>query len=240
MIRGGSDTPSLFTLPGEQEELPLAVEEMTTDSEPSRDEEERSDEHLVDLAPVVHDLFTVWSDGSESAWVDHAWTALATRGLTTFDTEVHRALVVCRLAALSVLYRKFCSRAFEEGSGDSWRYHLHELLGEYPRVEPFTVGMLAERSEVGADIETGGEFHEGPPLAFAMHQLVSREYETVTRALRDEWGTAELVAGLLLSNRSATTYPLSDDDRDEALNRSVGGGAVDAWMWVDDGMELWG
>jgi hypothetical protein len=72
------------------------------------------------LLPIARAVFSVWWDGAEVDWAGHAWAALARAGLTACRTELERTLVVCRLLALNVLYREFCTRAFEEGFPGEW------------------------------------------------------------------------------------------------------------------------
>ncbi|WP_034229981.1 hypothetical protein, partial [Actinotalea ferrariae] len=68
-----------------------------------------------DLEELVPGLFSIWAGGSEDRWAAYAWAALQRAGLTHFDDEVERTLVICRLLVLAALNREFASRAHEEG-----------------------------------------------------------------------------------------------------------------------------
>jgi hypothetical protein len=141
-----------------------------------------------DVLPIARRLLPVWVDGAELVWAEHAWAALTDAGLTKAETEVDRARVVCRLLALTVLYREFCARAFEEGHPGEWSPDAEDVLGdEEPYVHPFVLGQLAERDGIDADVEVGYSFDEGTP-AYALREITRDQYRIVVDALRDRWG----------------------------------------------------
>jgi hypothetical protein len=114
-----------------------------------------------DLLPIARSVFDVWVDGAELPWAAHMWSVLATAGLTNARTNVEHARAVCRLLALSRLYRQFCVRAFEIGSPGEWAFDVDDVLGEYPRLDPFFLGQLVERDGVDADLELDAAYWEG-------------------------------------------------------------------------------
>jgi hypothetical protein len=196
---------------------------------PTLEDEDRTD-GLEDLLPIARAVFSVWSGGAEVDWAGHAWEALARAGLTACRTELERTLVVCRLLALNVLYREFCTRAFEEGFPGEWSFDEEDVIGEYPRLNPFFLGQLAERQGVDIDIEIGYEFGDGSPVSYALRELVRAEYPAVARVLQDCWGTSGTFASLWVSVGAETQYPLTTDAISEAVNSDVTAAKLHAWQ----------
>lgn len=228
----GEDSPELVeadALPSEDSDVELTV--------PERPQDEHQD-GLEDLLPIAASVFSVWNQGAEIDWAEYAWAGLGRAGLTTYRTEVERALVVCRLLALSLLYREFCVRAFEEGSAGDWPIDEGDVIGQYPRLAPFVLGQLAERQGIDADIEVGWTFEEGSPMSYALRELVRSEYRKVSRALADDWGAVGIFSSLWTSPGQDTHYPLAVDVIREVVNSDLTESKMEAWQWVEQGMYL--
>lgn len=187
---------------------------------------------------IAAEVFDVWVSGSEQTWARYAWGSLRRAGLTAFDTEVERGRVVCRLLAVSVLYREFCVRAFDEGSTGEWYFDTGAVVGEHPLVDPFVLGQLAERDGVDADDEVGAEFEGGSAQAYAIRELVRSVYPDVASALLVDLRQTLLFASLWASAEGGVRYPLHDDEVHEAVNTDVTGSKMSAWDWVDRGMPI--
>lgn len=192
----------------------------------------------LDLGDMARAALQVGTGAPEIAWVQHAWSALACAGLVACETQLERAAVACRLLALTVLHEQFCVRAFDEGDPDEWEIDPHDLLGTYPRLDPFLIGVLAERRGLEADIELGYELERGTLTSEALRELVVAEYPTVARALRAAWGGTGVFGSLWVSRSDDTTYPLSEDVIDDIVNGDLTHDKLHAWQWIDSGMPL--
>lgn len=186
------------------------------------------DDGWDDVRVLAAQAFDVWVAGSERAWARYAWGVLHRAGLTAFATHVERARATVRLLALSVLYREFCARAFDEGQPGGWTV-------PDPRIDPFVLGILAERDGVDADIEV--DYAAEDQQALAVRELVVGEYATVVATLRQELGQAVLFATLWASSEEYVHYPLPATVVGGIGNTDVWD-KMRAWEWMDSGMEL--
>lgn len=186
------------------------------------------DDGWDEVRDIAARVFDVWVGGSERAWARYAWGVLHRAGLTAFGTHVERARSAVRLLALSVLYREFCARAFDEGRPGDWTI-------VDPRIDPFVLGILAERDGVDADIEV--DYDAEDQRAFAVRELVVGEYATVVATLRQELGQVVLFATLWASSEESVHYPLPATVVGGVGNADVWD-TMRAWEWMDSGMEL--
>lgn len=181
-----------------------------------------------EIEPVVKPIITVWVDGSELRWAEHAWRALAAEGLTAYTSELERTACVLRVRALAAIYLDFCARAFDEGSPGDWREGGSDLIGAYPQIDLFTLGQLAEREGIDADNSPGYE----PIIGDVIDELVSGQLANVTDTLARHWGGAALFASMWMSTQSDLKYPLTEDQVDEAVNWDTTAQKVSAWEWL--------
>ncbi|RZT87156.1 hypothetical protein EV383_4064 [Pseudonocardia sediminis] len=196
------------------------------------------DEEFGDLVEVVRSVFDVRRDGSEVEWAAWAWRVLGGSRLTAAGTEIERGVVVLRLLALNAFYREFCALAFDEGESGEWAVDPDRAVGDYPRLHPVLVGVLAERRSVVLDEELGLDFDHAVTAA-AVDGLVRTEYRTVVGALRaDSGGPAGLFASLVATRESDVRYPLDDATAAEVLGGELTFGMNAAWQWLGKGAPL--
>lgn len=196
------------------------------------------DEVLGDLVEVARSVFDLRRDGSELEWAAWAWWLLGAARLTGAGTEVERGVTVVRLLAVNAFYREFCARAFEEGEPGDWAVDPERAVGDYPRLHPVLLGVLAERRGLELDDETGPDF-EHAVTAAALDGLVRTEYRTVVATLRaDAGGPAGLFASLVASGGPDVRYPLDDAAAAEVLGGELTFAMNTAWRWMDAGAPL--
>lgn len=188
-----------------------------------------------EVAPLAGDLFP---RGSSAPWARWVWTALHRAGLTDCATEVDRTRVLVRLVALSVLHQEFAARAFATGTPGDWAVDDVVVVGDGPRIDPFLLGMLAERDGVAADADVGYVFLEGSAAGHALVTLVRAEYELVARALLDEVKLAPLFAALWATADAGAGYPPPAAPVDSAPDGAPDAAQVVAYDWVHRGMPL--
>jgi hypothetical protein len=204
-----------------------------------------------DIEDVASELFNVWASGGDLEWAKTAWQALTRAGMTTYTSEAERTICMVRLIALSALYREFCVRAFDEGSSSEWQELITgDLVGDYPLLDAFTLGQLAERLQIDVD---NPSLYESDPLAttFVILELVERKYRGVVDALTKQWGENAFFTSLWIS--AEPDYD-EDDDADEGeednsspvtgnqinrvMNEDVTGNKGYAYSWFSDGLSL--
>lgn len=195
------------------------------------DVEEEGD--LGDLYPLGLQLFKVWYSGTEVDWAAYMWSILERAGLTAYEDgdEVERTLVVCRLVALAGINLEFAARARDEGYPGEWRESAHvDILGDYPLLDPVSVGRLAERTGVWTDsVDDGRENVMG-----LIHEIAADEWDTVVDALLKELGDAYLFASLWANSDGDARYPLPAEVVGEITTADVFE-KVHAYQWVADG-----
>lgn len=187
------------------------------------------------LADVAGDTFR---GGSALGWARYVWAALAPTGLTAIDTEVDRARAVIRLNALAVLRDECLGRLDEDGSEGSWSVDADDVVGAEPRVDPFFLGVLAATAGVDPDVEVDGEFDEGPPVQYAVTELVRVECAILARAMTGVLGTSAMLASIWASRFTGARYPLSPDALDVALNEDLTPAKHIAFEWIGEGMAV--
>ena len=196
------------------------------------------DDEFGDLADLARSVFDLRPDGSELGWAAWAWSRLGAARLTAARTELDRAVTVLRLAALNAFYREFCALAFEEGEPGEWPVDPERLVGDYPRVHPVLLGVLAERRGLDLDEPTGPDFEHGVAAA-ALDGLTRTEYRTVVGALRAlDGGPAALFASLVAARTPDVRYPLDDAAAAEVLGGELTFAMNNAWQWLGNGAPL--
>lgn len=190
---------------------------------------------LQDLAESVFGV-----DTSEMVWARYLWVALDRAGLATFQTDVERARVICRLQALEVLRTEFRVRAFDDGESGRWSVDESALTGDYPLISVFTLGVLGEREGVVVDEEVDLDWvSDGPtPEADVLRELVRSACDEVARTLRRELSAARVFASMWTAGYDGMRYPLPDTVLDELLNSGLSGEKMYAYDWVEAGMPV--
>lgn len=192
-----------------------AVEDVDdTDVDVYADVEEEGD--LGDLLQVARTLFNVWYDGSETEWAAYMWSILEKAGLTKYDDEVERTVVVGRLIALAGISREFAARAWSEGDSGEWRDAVQGavLEGDYPLLDAVVVGRLAEQN--GLLAEEGYPGRESVPGL--MIEVAKHEWNAVASALAADLGESLLFASLWKTPDGEARYPLPGEVLNEILN----------------------
>ena len=189
-----------------------------------------------EIAEIAGDLFGIWG-GGDLRWAEAAWQALSDAGLTSYVFEVDRTACIMRFVALNALYREFCVRAFDEGTSGDWQYEANTgLIGDYPLVDAFSLGQLAEQRDIFVD---NAPRERPDPRTEAIRELVIGEYQQVLYALQERWGIDDLFAALYASSEAkAGLYPLSDDLRDLVSGGDPTVGMQTAYDWYHDGAGL--
>lgn len=203
------------------------------------DDEEDDEESggWADVAELAAEWSTVWVNGTEQRWLRYAWAGLTSQGLTTYDDEVDRVAVVARLAALAVLYRVFQAYTHETEQVDEWRGALIDLVGSYPRCDPFSVGQLVGRVGLAA-------VHGESPMSLTdlpdgtELELIHWAYPEVAAALVDELGAELLWATLYLSSREGVRFPVTAKEYREAVNLDITEDKLAGHTWITNGLPL--
>jgi hypothetical protein len=194
-------------------------------------------EPFGDLEEIARPALEVRLDGSEFLWAEHAWRRLGDAGLLAARTEVERGITVLRMLALSTLYREFCARAFGEGEPGEWEIDTDVAVGDYPRINPVLLGVLAERRGIDLDDEIDEDFEHGI-TATALDSLVRTEYRTVVGALRQAEGKVGLFASLWVTTEPDVEYPLDEAAVSEVVRADVSEEKSVAHTWLENGAPL--
>ena len=112
------------------------------------------------------------------------------------------------------------------------------MVGPSPRISPFVLGILAERSGVDADIEVDWCFEEGSGEAYALRELVRSEHGTVVHDIVSELRSTGLLATMWVCSRDGVRFPLPAAVLDLVLNTNVSGDKMAALGWIEDGMSI--
>jgi hypothetical protein len=202
----------------------------------------------ADIEDFARELFHVWSGDGDLGWAKTAWQALERAEMTSYTTEAERTVCMVRLIALNALYREFCVRAFDEGSSGEWQEAVtSNLLGDYPRLDAFTLGQLAERLQI--DVDNPSLYESDPPAStFVILELVEREYQDVVNVLMEQWGPNAFFTSLWVSagfgqdeedeEEGSAAAPVSGAQIDRVMNDDVTGNKGYAYSWFTDGLPL--
>ena len=201
-----------------------------------------------DIEDIANQLFHVWDGGGDLTWAKSAWEALSQAGMTSYTSEAERTICVVRLIALNALYLEFCVRAFDEGDSDGWQDAVtSDLVGDYPLLDAFTLGQLAERRQIDVD---NSPLSESDPPAFSqvILELVQAEYRVVVDTLQEQWGENAFFTSLYVSanpdddedqdQEEATSSPVTGDQIDRVMNADVDGSKSHAYGWFSQGLPL--
>jgi hypothetical protein len=188
-----------------------------------------------EIAEIAEDLFRTWG-GGDLRWAEAAWQVLSESGLTRYVFEVDRTVCIMRLVALNAFYREFCVRAFKEATSGDWQYEIFGLIVDYPLIDAFSLGQVAEQR----DVFVNNSPHKRPdPRADAIRELVTGAYQQVVDAVQARWGKSGLFAALYVSPKAkGDLYPLNADLRDQVFTIEPPINMARAWEWYEDGAGL--
>ncbi len=218
---------------------------------PVPEQSEADRQEWADIEDLARELFHVWSEDGDLNWAKAAWQALERAGLTTYTSEAERTSCMVRLIALSAMSREFYVRAFDEGSSGEWRDEVtSELVGDYPLLDAFTLGQLAERLKM--DVDNPSLYEVDPPATtFVILELVEREYQDVVDALTEQWGKNAFFTSLWVSaGFGYNLYDEEDQDKEDenapvtlgqinrVMNDDVTYSTTRAHLWFTDGLSL--
>jgi hypothetical protein len=201
-----------------------------------------------DIEDIANQLFHVWMTGGDLAWAKIAWRALSQAGMTAHASEAERTICVVRLIALNALYREFCVRAFDEGDSDEWQDEITtDLVGDYPLLDVFTLGQLAERRQI--DVDNSSLYESDPPaLPYVILELIREEYCGVVETLQEQWDENAFFTSLYASAKSGededgdrqdeASSPVTEDQIDRVMNSDLNSGKDQAHAWFKDGLPL--
>ena len=201
-----------------------------------------------DIEDIANQFFNVWTNGEDLAWAKIAWLALSQAGMTAHTSEAERTICVARLIALYALYREFCVRAFDEGTSDEWQDAItSDLVGDYPLLDVFTLGQLAERRQI--DVDNSPLYVQDPPvLPYVILELVKDEYRGVVDTLQGQWSENEFFTSLYVSGEPGqdedenwedeTSSPVTLEQVDRVMNNDVNSGKGRVYSWFADGLPL--
>ncbi len=190
-------------------------------------------EVLGDLADIVDDIFTTWLGDGEEKWAAQAYLSLRNQGVVN-DTDplahTRNGVLLCTVWALS---KEFYVRAFDEGSVDDWMYAVLDVIGEFPKLSPLSIGRLAEREGVNADTDGGDE----NPYD-VLTELIRSYAPEVAAALREDLSDTWILPYMWAIRSRDVSYPLRADHDAWGQLHQPSGNAIDAYGWITEGMPL--
>jgi hypothetical protein len=192
-----------------------------------------------EMAEIAENLFDVQDGGSGGfQWARLAWQLLSEVGLNRYVLEVERTVCILRFIALSAFYSEFCVRAFDEGAAGDWEYFGPAgLVGDYPFIDAFSLGQLAEQR--GVLVDNDHRSRRGDALGIAITDLAKAEYRQVLNVLQALWGKKELFVALSASRGIELALdPLGDDTRNQVCGTGQTMDVWCAWDWYDAGANL--
>lgn len=191
-----------------------------------------------EVEEIAGDLFDVQGGGPGGLeWVKSAWRFLSEANLNRYLLEVERTVCILRFIALYALYSEFCVRAFDEGKAGDWEYIAPVgLIGDYPMVDAFSLGQLAEQRDMFVNNHRSGVWDaQGEVMAL----LARQEYRQVLNVLQDQWGKKELFAKLCASRGIEPILDLlGEETRNPVSGTAQATGVRRAWEWYVAGASV--
>ena len=187
-----------------------------------------------EVAEIAGDLF---DDPGGLRWAKSAWQVLSEAGLNRYFLEVERTVCIIRFIALFALYSEFYVRAFDEGNAGNWEYIAPTgLIGEYPMVDAFSLGQLAEQRGMFVNNHTSGVWDAQDEVIAILAKV---EYRQVLNVLQDRWGKKELFTALYEpGGTEPSVYPFGDDTHNQVFGGDRATAVQRAWDWYDAGANL--
>ena len=151
-----------------------------------------------EVADIAGYLFIDECDDSDGfSWAKFAWQVLSEAGLDRYVLEVERIVCIIRFVALFALYSEFCARAFADRNPGDWEYVAPAgLIGDYPFVDSFSLGQLAQQRDMFIDNYPSRVWDARGEVITLLAQV---EYREILNVLQDRWGKEELFAALYAS-----------------------------------------
>ena len=206
------------------------IESLPEEPEQPEDEpDERLDPLVVmgDLAELLAELPGRTRPGDDL--LVYLWSVLKEKNLVRHQTQVEHVRAVASLLALHRLKTVFALVAFEEDAEQVYSFPSAELIDDYPRAEPFWIGVHA-----GADatfdalIDPTG----GPDwLVEALNDLARGQYDEIVSMLRRLLGENALFAALLTASSDGAVYPVPEDLVNEITDGDLEG-LTGVWDWL--------
>lgn len=208
------------------------VEDPSTDEE-SETKEIDPDEVLGDLADIVGGIFRTWESDGEEKWAAHAYLSLKREGLVSEGDGADYTRNGVLLCAIWALSKEFYVRAFDEGSCDDWTYETPDVIGDFPKLSPLSIGRLAECEGVYADVKDGEE----SPYD-VLKELIRAYAPAVAAALRTDLSDTWLLPYMWAIPTVDVVFPLPDDHDAWGELHHPSDNALEAYAWIVDGMPL--
>ncbi|GLY30477.1 hypothetical protein [Kineosporia sp. NBRC 101731] len=161
------------------------------------------------------------------------WSVLKEKGRLRQQTQVEHVRAVASLLALHKLRALFRFQAFGEGgSEEAYAFPSADLVGAYPRAEPFWIGVHA-----GADatFDARIDTRDGTSWAVeALNDLADGQYDELVSALRRTLKENAFFVTLWMSGDQDAVYPVPDAVVSEVADGDLDGSMADAWDWLVD------
>jgi hypothetical protein len=195
------------------------------------------------IQTVAKSIFDIWIDSPELRWASNAWNILEKEGLTHYENDVEKQIIVVRLFVLGTLYHEFCHFAFDEYGEVDYNIWLGELFDEL-YLSPFRLGQLVGSGYRNDESITDEKENEQLTIE-TVESLIDQQRDIVVRALLNGFGSVSvLFASLWLSPNSSEKRNNDDDDDDnqaplETLDDVLNYPTLKkmrAFEWVESGM----
>jgi hypothetical protein len=184
-----------------------------------------------EVAEIAGDLFDVQGGASGGLqWANSAWRVISEADLNRYFREVERTVCVLRFIALFALHREFCVRAFDEGNAGDWEYIAPAgLIGDYPMVDAFSLGQLAEQRDIFVNNDRSGVWDAQSEVIALLAKV---EYRQVLNVLQARWGKKQLFAKLYASRGIEPILDLLGQEmRNPVSGTGQATGVPRAWEW---------
>lgn len=195
----------------------------------------------LDVKPLAHAIFRVWTGGGDLAWAATAWAILGEQGLTETApgrAELEELCVRARLLVVGELYHGFANAAWEEGAPSEWLDWTWEdrFLCDTDLLRELRPDFYAAFQEA---IEVRDRSAEQDFRREVLEELMDDERTSVRAALLDGYGsTTALFVSLWLSTEPAYAgwRQFPDPLTNDVVNSfEFGDGKVPAWEWLTEG-----
>lgn len=165
-----------------------------------------------DIQESAPEIFEIWTDGSELGWAQDAWSKLDFEGLTSYENDLGKHIVIVRLLTLGTLYHEFCQFAFEEMAIIDYFSWIELLNDEELFLSSFRLGQLLG-PEFMSEEEIFDDHTEQLLLSESIGSLIEQQRAIVVTALVNGFGGESLLfAHLWLSSHSLDKEEDFDDE----------------------------
>ena len=235
--RASACTQSVAQLAVTRRRLERAAASAPGTSGATQDAEQERKSRLRALEQAARPHFSIWSMGSERAFVEWAVAFLERAGLVAVADDVSQARSAAYLMSLWALFLEFNAYGDEGAEGD-WRYEAGAWVGG--GIEEEHLRTLNAADQLGWELD---DPETEAPLTDVCVSVVERYHRDVAEALQRELGDAFTFAYFWAARYEDTEYPPSAELVDEIVNDgSVMFGdphsKLPAFNWVQSGMYL--